>query len=288
MGSSDIYIARLDSNGNWLWAIKAGSSSADFGYGITSDTDGYAYATGTFKETVSFGSSSLTSGGQSDVFIAKIDQDHPFLAIKGLSVAFGIGYLGDTTTHNLWLKNGGYDESLRVESFAFGQPGSPFDVVGHIPCEIAPGDSVSFQIRFTPVVSGAVSDILNIYNNSGNLPILEISLSGTGESVEPLQPPLNVCITMNGNDAQISWDAVSEPIVPDYYLVFFNGSADINADFYYHGATTGLQYTHYLVGLHSAHIFYRIIAYKSGGRNAPDLAELRQGMSEAEVLRILR
>lgn len=290
MGSSDIYIARLDSNGNWLWAIKAGSSSDDFGYGITSDTDGYAYATGTFKGTVSFVNTSLTSGGQSDVFIAKIDQEHPFLTIKGLSVAFGIGYLGDTTTHTLWLKNAGYDESLGVESFAFGQPGSPFDVVGHIPCDIAPGDSISFQIRFSPVVSGAVTDVLYIYNDSVNMPIATIFLSGTGVSVEPLQPPMNVSLNMNGNDALISWDAVTEPLVPDYYLVFFNGSADINADFYYHGATTGLQYTHYLVGLHSPHMFYHIIGYVSGSRSGLDLSAmgLRQGMSETEVIRILR
>jgi len=294
-GGSDIYIARLDSDGNWRWAMKTGSSSADFGYGITSDTDGYAYATGTFKGTVSFGNASLTSGGLSDVFIAKIDQDHPFLAVTDLSVAFGIGYLGDTSTYNLWLKNAGYDESLGVESFAFGQAGSPFDVVGHIPCEIAPGDSISFQIRFSPVVSGAVTDVLYIYNDSVNMPIATIFLSGTGVSVAPLQPPLNVNIIMNGTNAVISWDAVTEtithePLIPDYYLVFFNGSADINAEFYYHGATPGLQYTHNLVGLHSEHMFYRIIAYKSGGRSGLDLADLglRQGMSESEVLRLLR
>jgi len=294
-GGSDIYIARLDSDGNWRWAMKTGSSSADFGYGITSDTDGYAYATGTFKGTVSFGSSSLTSSGQSDVFIAKIDQEHPFLAVKGLSVAFGIGYLGDTSTYNLWLKNAGYDESLGVESFAFVQAGSPFDVVGHIPCEIAPGDSISFQIRFSPVVSGAVTDVLYIYNDSVNMPIATIFLSGTGVSVAPLQPPLNVNVIMNGTNAVISWDAVTEtithePLIPDYYLVFFNGSADINAEFYYHGATPGLQYTHNLVGLHSEHMFYRITAYKSGGRSGLDLADLslRQGMCESEVLRLLR
>jgi len=182
-----------------------------------------------------------------------------------------------------------------VESFAFGQAGSPFDVVGHIPCEIAPGDSISFQIRFSPVVSGAVTDVLYIYNDSVNMPIATIFLSGTGVSVAPLQPPLNVNVSMNGTNAVISWDAVTEtithePLIPDYYLVFFNGSADINAEFYYHGATPGLQYTHNLVGLHSEHMFYRIIAYKSGGRSGLDLADLglRQGMSESEVLRLLR
>jgi hypothetical protein len=294
IGSSDIYVAKLGSNGNWLWGKQVGSSTGDFGYGIASDSDGYANATGTFKGTVSFGSTSLTSSGESDVYIAKIDHDIAVLELNESSIAFGTGYIGDTKTHTLWLKNRGF-ESLLVESYAFGQTDSPFNVIGHIPCVIAPGDSISFQIRFSPLVIGAAFDVLNIYSDAANLPTAVITLSGTGASLAPLYAPMNLNIVMDGSNAVISWDAVTEtethePIVPDYYLVFFNGSADIYAPFYYHGATPGLQYTHYLVGLHSPHMFYRIIAYKSGSRSGLDLTEmgLREGMSESEVLRLLR
>ncbi|MDY0152034.1 MAG: SBBP repeat-containing protein [Candidatus Cloacimonas sp.] len=293
-GNNDIYVAKLDLNGNWLWAKKAGSSDNDFGYGITADLDGLAYVTGTFKGTVVFGSATLVSSGQSDVFIAKLDYDLPVLAVHDRSVAFGTCYIGYTSSRNIWLKNIGY-QTLRVESFAFGQIGSPFDVIGHLPFEITVGDSVAVQIRFSPLVLGAFTDVLYIYIDAYNMPTAAISLSGTGASISQPFPPMNISLTMDGSNSVLSWEAVTEtvthePIVPDYYLVFFNGSSDVNAPFYYHGATAGLQYTHYLVGLHSPHMFYRIIAYVSGSRSCLDLTGLglKRGMSEAEVLELLR
>jgi len=89
----------------------------------------------------------------------------------------------------------------------------------------------------------------------------------------------------------ISWDAVTvtelhTPIVPDYYLVFYNGSEDPEGLFYYHGATPNLSYTHYLVGLHAEHMFYRMRAYKYYGRGGFDFASLGlvPGMTETEVM----
>jgi len=72
-GSGDIFVAKLDANGNWQWATQAGGSSNDGGDGITTDDAGNSYVTGGFYETASFGSYSLTSNGSSDIFLAKMD-----------------------------------------------------------------------------------------------------------------------------------------------------------------------------------------------------------------------
>jgi hypothetical protein len=75
-------------------------------------------------------------------------------------------------------------------------------------------------------------------------------------------------------------------IAPDYYPVFFNGSGDIDDDYYYLGLTESLSYTHQRVGLHSPYMFYRVRAYKYFGRGGDDIASLGlvPGMREEEAL----
>ena len=72
-GERDVFVAKMDSNGNWLWATKAGGSDHDYGNEITTDAAGNCYVTGRFMDTVTFGSYSLTSSGSGDIFVAKID-----------------------------------------------------------------------------------------------------------------------------------------------------------------------------------------------------------------------
>jgi len=81
-GGNDIFVAKLDSSGNWLWAHKAGGTSNDFGYGIATDSSGNSYVTGYFKGTASFGSTTLTSSGWYDIFVAKLDSNGNWLGAK--------------------------------------------------------------------------------------------------------------------------------------------------------------------------------------------------------------
>ena len=81
-GNQDIFIAKLDSNGNWLWAKKAGGSITDYGYSIAIDSLGNCYATGYFKGTAYFGNKTLTSIGENDIFVAKLDSSGNWLWVK--------------------------------------------------------------------------------------------------------------------------------------------------------------------------------------------------------------
>ncbi|MDP8242138.1 MAG: SBBP repeat-containing protein [Candidatus Celaenobacter antarcticus] len=74
-GGTDIYVAKLDNDGNWLWVTGMGSSEFEYAYSIVQDGVGGQYITGYFNEIVTFGSHSLTSSGVGDIFVAKIDQD---------------------------------------------------------------------------------------------------------------------------------------------------------------------------------------------------------------------
>jgi len=73
-GSDDVFVAKLDSNGNWQWAKRAGGTSTDRLEGIAVDSDNDVYITGYFRSTASFGATNLTASGQ-DVFVAKLDSN---------------------------------------------------------------------------------------------------------------------------------------------------------------------------------------------------------------------
>lgn len=78
-GDRDIFVAKLDSTGNWLWAIQAGGIDGDIGRAITSDDVGNCYITGRYNELATFGPYTLTSTTNSTLFIVKIDSDGNWL-----------------------------------------------------------------------------------------------------------------------------------------------------------------------------------------------------------------
>lgn len=72
-GVSDVYIAKIDASGNYVWAVSGGGNNSDRGLSIKTDAAGNSYVTGFFYNTANFGSQSITSAGAQDIFIAKYD-----------------------------------------------------------------------------------------------------------------------------------------------------------------------------------------------------------------------
>ena len=81
-GAGDIYISKLDTSGNFIWAKAMGGSGTDKGNSIAVDNLGNVYTTGAFAATVDFdpgaGVYNLTSSGSSDVFISALDSSGNF------------------------------------------------------------------------------------------------------------------------------------------------------------------------------------------------------------------
>ncbi|MBK7986945.1 MAG: SBBP repeat-containing protein [Ignavibacteria bacterium] len=86
VGASDIYIQKMDADGNFIWAKSFGGMTSDGGSSIAIDNKGNIFTTGSFRESVDFdpgiGMANLSAIGESDIFIQKLDENGNFLWAK--------------------------------------------------------------------------------------------------------------------------------------------------------------------------------------------------------------
>jgi hypothetical protein len=94
-GGIDIFILKLNNNGDFVWVKQMGGIGNDVGKSLTIDNQGFIYSTGHFRDVVDFNPSSvvvnnLTANGASnftDFFIQKIDTSGIFYWVKGIGGA---------------------------------------------------------------------------------------------------------------------------------------------------------------------------------------------------------
>ncbi|MEN7548784.1 SBBP repeat-containing protein [Rapidithrix thailandica] len=130
-GAYDIFVQKLDREGNFVWAKSMGGSNFDYGYSIVVDSEGNVYTTGYFQGTVDFdpgaGIHNLSAKGARDIFIQKLDREGNFVWAKSMGGSsndggysmmvdaednvYTIGYFSETAdfdpgagTHNLSAK----------------------------------------------------------------------------------------------------------------------------------------------------------------------------------------
>ncbi len=85
-GNYDVFIVKMEANGDFLWAKSMGGTSADYGRAISTDASGNIYSTGIFNGTADFDPSgpivNLVSNGSADVFVQKLDTNGNFIWAK--------------------------------------------------------------------------------------------------------------------------------------------------------------------------------------------------------------
>lgn len=72
-GGTDIFVSKLNSLGNYVWAKRMGSTLDDDGASITVDASGNVYSAGRFNDVADFGTTNLTSAGSIDIYVTKQD-----------------------------------------------------------------------------------------------------------------------------------------------------------------------------------------------------------------------
>ena len=101
-GSDDVFVAKLNSAGNYLWAKQFGGAGIDEGNGVAVDSANNILVAGAFFGTADFdpgaGTANLTSTGNSDTFVAKLDSAGNYVWAKqfrGSGEEWGIGLAVD-------------------------------------------------------------------------------------------------------------------------------------------------------------------------------------------------
>jgi len=125
IGSSDIYVAKYDSDGNYVWAFNIGGPNGESGVDIGIDPNGDVIVSGYFNNPIDFDPSGATyvrSASNTDGFVAKYDSDGNFVWANDIGGSqydycnnldidengniYVIGYMAGTSNFN---PNGSYN-----------------------------------------------------------------------------------------------------------------------------------------------------------------------------------
>ncbi|MGB3946817.1 MAG: SBBP repeat-containing protein [Bacteroidia bacterium] len=247
-GSSDIYINKLDSLGNFVWAINMGSTSGDEGLSITTDLSGNVYSTGYFRDIADFdpsiGVSNLTSIGNQDIYVAKFDNAGTFIWAKSVgstnadrSTTIAVdtaqnvyisGYYGGTIDFDpdggtYTLNNGGNDDAFVAKLDNSGALVWAHGF-GVFPSELGYSIKVSesgyvYTVGFflNTVDFDPSTEIVNLNSGSGSVYILKFNNDGTLNWARQIASAYDrgQCIAL---DAQENL----------YITGYFDGEADFN------------------------------------------------------------
>ncbi len=97
------YIAKYNDNGSFQWIKKGGSDDEDSEANcVAVDENGFIYSAGYYRGTATFGSTTLTSAGSTDIFLVKYDQSGNVVWAKSAGgpfedIAYGLSI--DTVNH---------------------------------------------------------------------------------------------------------------------------------------------------------------------------------------------
>ena len=175
---NDIFILKLDASGEFVWVKQMGGTGDDRGFSMASDELGNIYTTGMFKNTADFnpgdGSFNLTSNGDIDIFISKLDASGEFvwaLQMGGPDNDFGNDITADETG-NIYT-TGVFENTVDFDSGA-----------GILNLTSAGGDD-AFIHKLNQCPSASSTDVIitcnsyswldgNLYSESTNTPTFNI------------------------------------------------------------------------------------------------------------------
>jgi len=122
-GGYDIFVCKLNSEGNLIWGHIVGSENHDIGYGIAVDYFGNVYVAGIFSNTVDFnpgpGVDNLNSEGRYDGFLWKLDREGNHLLGRRIGGSERNDVIHDVSINNsngiLTIHGAFYNTSIDVD-----------------------------------------------------------------------------------------------------------------------------------------------------------------------------
>lgn len=101
-GAQDVFVSKVDQNGQLVWAVKVGGSGIDLGNEIAFDAAGNVFVAGSFEGTVDFdpgaGTANLTSQTAASSFILKLNASGTYAWAKTIGSNLGTSAEGLTVS----------------------------------------------------------------------------------------------------------------------------------------------------------------------------------------------
>ena len=222
--TTDAFIAKLDTNGNWLWARRAGGTGEDRGNGLSVDGAGNCYITGNFQGPADFGSSLLDPGPNlSAIYAARLDSSGNWS--WAVCAVTGDYYSGPLEANA--IANDGAGNCFAVGWFN----GTACFGSHNLTSTVTSSDVFIARLGFRP------------------------------------QSPANLAISVIGNNVLLTWDPVTvdtggQPLIPEAYQVFSDASGNPEGPFDYLGQTDSTAYIHLNAVVGRDTRFYRVTALK--------------------------
>jgi hypothetical protein len=201
-GGNDVFVAKYDGqDGSLLWSKRFGDAADQLGRGVAVDGMRNVWITGSFTGSVDFGAGALTSAGNFDVFVAKLDSQGSALSASrfgdsdeqdgraiAIDVSGGAAITGDFRGSmdmgvGVISSQGGFDVfAARLDAsgkvvYAKGY-GNNQPQRGYAVATTAGGDAV-----FTGIIRGKV-DFGGGALSAGNLDVFLLELTPTGQHVK--------------------------------------------------------------------------------------------------------
>jgi hypothetical protein len=198
-GGQDIFIAKYDSSGSYLWAKSAGSTGeSDHVLSVQSDASGNVYLTGHFQLTVDFNPgyqvNNVTSFGQTDAYVLKLSQcNNTGLTITetacDLYTLNGVDYDSSGTFYQYFINSQGCDSIITLNL-----------TVNRSPSIITESDTINRCIN-TPVditvIADGTSPLLYQWYKDGSILSSETSETIYLNAVQPSDDSFYTCEITN-------------------------------------------------------------------------------------------
>lgn len=234
-GSNDGFVARIDSNGIVKWMKTIGGTLADEAFGVVVNNTNDVYVAGGFRGTVSYGSTTLTSNGSTDIFLTKFKQcDLPIANITysgAASICNGQSKLLTTpfcnTNSYQWMLNGNNIPNANASTYNATQTGTySVKVSAFIGCE-----SISNDVSITTSNPPSVTILGHPFVCSGQTTLLDAGAGfisyewSTGASVRQINAGVgnySVTVTNSNNCQATAYKSITPLTTPTANITFTN------------------------------------------------------------------
>jgi len=236
-GDEDIFVAKLNPSGGFLWSKRFGDSNFQYCSDVVIDAAGNVIITGRFRGTVNFGGSNLTAPlGNTDDYVAKFDGNGAHLwSIRMPSKQAFHNYLAVDGSGNIYM-HGTFTTSIDLGAGPVASMGDSDIFLARFDASGVHQWSQRFGDARPQVASGIASD------NAGNLYVVGRFGGTTNLGGPPLVAPddLNIYVAKFNSSGTHQWshgygdaaeqtgtavtlDAAGNP----WFSGYFDGSIDL-------------------------------------------------------------